>query len=302
LLWHRGKSYDFVVTTLAATPRSFLLLERIVPSRRRFLVVLEFIPVLGAEARELWGAPTSRLRHLISALMWRAVTVPVLHRSMALAQCLTEWEAPRSAAELKLSEDRFCVVPWFRSSVTPVQARAPESARTGVLASGRAACDWATVFAASRGQDWPLTVVCSSRDLELVRSLNDDGKARILCEIPRDAHAQEIKEASVYLLALREAEVSSGQVRLSDAWEVGTPVVAAEVKGLEGYLSAGRNALTFAPGDPRAARQAVNELLGDASLRETMARQATEDAANWTRADYLGALAERLRSAQSAGR
>jgi glycosyltransferase involved in cell wall biosynthesis len=204
-----------------------------------------------------------------------------------MAQCLTEWEVTRSARELGLHEDRFRFVPWFRSSGD--QSR-PSTAKTGVVSSGRAACDWETVFAAARGQDWTLTVICSSGDLDRVTRLNQDGRARVLYEISPEQHAEEVARCLVYLLALREAEVSSGQVRLSEAWDAGALIVASNVKGLQGYVDSGRNCLTFEPGDDRGASEAIAALIKDESLRSNLRQTTSADIAQWTRSDYLNTL------------
>jgi hypothetical protein len=295
LLWLLGRRHEFVVTTLAELPRSFLLLERLFPRRTRYIVILEFIPVIGNDAQVLWGAGGGRARRLLVRLIWRWMTVPTLRRALLVAQCLTEWETRRSAAELGVSPGRFRFIPWFRCAEAPNDPHGQD--RAGVLASGRAACYWETVFAAARGQNWPLTVVCSGRDLALVSRLNHDNTARVLCEIPKDAHSAEVASCLVYLLALRDAEVSSGQVRLSDAWEAGTPVVASSVRGLEGYLADGHNSLVFPPGDPEQARAAVAILLGDENLRASLRRSAAENAIEWTRDDYLKALRSLLSEA-----
>jgi hypothetical protein len=295
LLWLAGRRHACVLTTLATTPRSFLVLERLFPRRTRYLVILEFIPVIGRDAQELWGAPGGGARRLLARLVWRWLTVPTLRRSMLAAQCLTQWETERSAAELGIPRERFRFIPWFRCAQAPDHADA--GTRAGVLASGRAACDWETVFSAAKDQNWPLTVVCSKRDLELVSRLNQDNTARVLCEISKEAHRAQVGSCLVYLLALRDAEVSSGQVRLSDAWEAATPVVASSVKGLDGYLADGRNALVFAPGDAARARVAVATLLGDEELRATLREAASEDATEWTRDDYLNALRSMLADA-----
>ena len=295
LLWLAGRRKQIVVTTLATTPRSFLILERLFPRRTPYLVVLEFIPVIGRDAQSLWGAPGGRARRLLARLVWRWLTVPTLRRSLLMAQCLTEWETRRSAAELGVPVDRFRLIPWFRCAHTPDHG--DRAARAGVLASGRAACDWETVFSAAAGQDWPLTVVCSRQDLELVSRLNQDNSARVLCEISKEAHRAEVASCLVYLLALRDAEVSSGQVRLSDAWEAGTPVVASAVRGLEGYLNDGHNSLVFPPGDAARARAAVTGLLGDQDLWARLQESAAEHATHWTRDDYLGELRSMLSEA-----
>jgi hypothetical protein len=294
LFWLLGRRGRYVVTTLAGLPRSFLMLERLFPRRSPYVVLLEFIPVLGSEAQTLWGAPGGRTRRLLSRLQWRGLVVPPLRRSLLMAQCLTEWEVTRSARELGLPEDQFRFVPWFKCS--EIQTK-PSAGRAGVVSSGRAACDWETVFAAARGRDWALTVICGSGDLDRVTHLNRDDRARVLCEITPEQHAEEVAGCLVYLLALREAEVSSGQVRLSEAWDAGALIVASEVKGLQGYLDSGRNCLTFEPGDDRGASEAVAALIEDESLRSNLRQTTSADIARWTRSDYLRTLRSHIEEA-----
>jgi glycosyltransferase involved in cell wall biosynthesis len=111
-----------------------------------------------------------------------------------------------------------------------------------------------------------------------------------LSEISRDEHARLMREAAVYLLALREAEVSSGHVRLLDATVAGTAVAASAVRGLADYVNPDRTAVVFPPGDAAAARAAINRLLESPPLRRKLAEGAREAARGWTRDDYLRSI------------
>jgi glycosyltransferase involved in cell wall biosynthesis len=155
-----------------------------------------------------------------------------------------------------------------------------------VMTSGRAACDWPTVFDAARGEDWPLTVVCGKRDLRQVNRLNADGRATVLTDISLDYHFRLVQQASVYLLALRSFEVSSGQIRLSDAIRAGTPAVVSVVPGIAGYVEDGRTVLSYPSGDAAAARRQICRLLEDPALAARLSEQAFEGARAWTRERY----------------
>ncbi|MGO9954520.1 MAG: glycosyltransferase [Solirubrobacteraceae bacterium] len=277
--------------------RAVFVLERLFGRRGGYLVLLEFIPVVGTEARAQWGS-RSRWRGALVRAYQDHVVAPVLRRCLLTAQSLTRWEMARNACHFGLAEDRFRFVPYLASS-GPCDVLPPPGAGEGVLASGRAACDWETVFGAALGSSWPLTVVCSRADLDRVSRLNHDGRATVLCEITRDEHAQRMRDAGVYLLALREAEVSSGHVRLGDAAAAGTAVVASAVRGLEDYLEAGATALTFTPGDAAGAALAVSQLCEDTELRGSIAQAARDGSLKWSREQYLEAVAELVQ--QSAG-
>jgi hypothetical protein len=99
-----------------------------------------------------------------------------------------------------------------------------------------------------------------------------------------------MRRAAVYLLALREADVSSGQIRVMDAATAGTPVVASDVRGLADYVTPGETALTFPAGDAAAARRAVGLLHDDAALGCKLADAAWRRSLAWSRDDYLKAI------------
>ena len=288
MLWWLGRQYLVVLITLAGVDtRVLLVLERLFGRRGRYLVILEFIPVMR-EGRSQWST-SSRISDVMSRLFWGSVVGPVLQRCLIIGQTLASWEVERNADAFGLERERLAFVPWF-GSVSSEPPRPAAVRGAGVLASGRAACDWETVFACASGEAWPLTVVCSRRDLPRVSALNADQRATVLCEITPEAHARQMRQASVYLLALREAEVSSGQIRVMDAAAAGTPLVASEVHGLTDYVTSGETALTFPPGDGAAARRAVNLLCEDAALRRRLADAAFRRSLAWSREDYLLAI------------
>lgn len=290
VLWLCARACDVVVTTLGGPGTWwYLALTRIFPSRRRNLVILEFIPAVDDQSQRESSLKLVARRRIVNTY-WRCIAGPALRRVLLRAQSLTRWETERNAAFFGISPVRFKHIPW----AVPYRSVVNESAAAcdGVLASGRAACDWKLVFDAAAGTAWPLTVVCSSRDRHWVDSLNADKRARVLCEIDRDEHAQLLAQSRVYVLALREASASSGQVRLVDAVNAGVAVVATNVAGLREYLVDGQTALVVEAGDAAGTRHAIDLLVSDEELRQQLVTSARESFKNRTQEDYVAAIRE----------
>src|SRR5439155_5337550 len=157
----------------------------------------------------------------------------------------------------------------------PLMPLVPGSVRRDgyVISSGRALCDWETLFEAAAEADWPLVVVCGKKDASRVGKLNGAGRATVYVDISHEEHQRLVADAAVYVAALYERFVSSGQVRIMEAHRVLTPVVATNVRGLTDYLVPDVSALVVEPGDPGALREAVNRLLADHGLAQMLAKQ-----------------------------
>lgn len=267
LCWWLARGAGQVVFSFASPGLpAFLLLEALSRPRSRRVTLVEF----------LRGPSRGRLGPLKEAVH-EALYRWLLPRTVASAQVMTQWERQHYAAKYRTGEHlfRFVAFPMMigAAPLGPSTARPPAY----VLASGRAACDWATLFAAAAQARWPLVVVCSRQDLPLVNALNRDGRAVVHSEIDAQHHAQLLRECTVYALVLREQQASSGQVRLARAIEAGVPVVATAVLGLEGYLVDGVTGVSVGPGGAAALRAAVDRLIEDEALRRAL-RQRAHDA------------------------
>jgi hypothetical protein len=288
LLWYFARRYKVLVLGLAGgTTKGLFAIERLLGCKRRYMVILHFIPETSLPE------PTLDLSYAIRMLrIWllRILVRPVVQRCALGCQQLTDWEVHRNASWFRVPADRMHLIPYPLRTEGDVLA--PQSGTGGVMASGRAVCDWPTVFEAARGEDWPLTVVCGKRDLAQVNRLNAAGRATVLTDIPLDAHFDLIAASSVYLLALRRIEVSSGQIRLSDAVRAGTPIVASLTPGIAGYVEDERTALVFSPGDASHAKRQIRRLLDDPGLGSRLSADAFESAERWTRERYRAAIHE----------
>ncbi len=214
--------------------------------------------------------PLSHLKEAFHLLAFR----PLLRRLLTGAQVMTQWEANAYAARYRLPVERFRFIAFPMIRVPSGDLPEPVRGTRRVLSSGRAACDWATLMEAARSASWPLTIVCSEKDRAAVNALNGDGRAQVLSEISHEHHQQLLNESAVYALVLREQRASSGQVRLARAIESGVPVVATQVRGLDGYLDPGVTALVVPTGDAPALRQAIDSLLNDPEQHDALRHRA----------------------------
>ncbi|MGI8726416.1 MAG: glycosyltransferase [Solirubrobacterales bacterium] len=258
---------------------TFAVCERLRPGPPR-LVLLEMIDR---------PRPRRPLRRLAYRGWFALIVRPALTGAVRRAHVLSLRERERYARRYGLEYERLAYVPW--ALVREVPARLPEvEGGEGVFASGRANCDWETVFAAARAGGWDLTVACGEADLERVEGLNRDGFARVLCEVPRSRHDQILFGTAVYVISVREAAASTGQVRLMSAVGAGVPVVASAVDALVDYIDDGNTGLTVPPEDPVLLRSAVDGLLADPARRRELREAALEVARDWTYADFYAAI------------
>ena len=263
---------------------TFAVLEGWFNRRRDRLVLLTFLP------REL---PAGRGRRLAFRGWSSLIERPALRRSMRAAHVLTAAERTRYAAAYRLPEDRFRLIPWaFSRRGDPIGHGAAR--RGGVVSSGRAYCDWETLFAAARIGSWELTVICAERDRKRVGALARERPARVLCEISREEHDRLLRNCAVYALCLRDDGPSAGHVRLMAAVDAGLAVVASDVPGLQGYVEPGHTALVVPPQDPRRLAAAIGSLLDDSALRTELSERAAERARRWTYEDLFQELGELL--------
>ncbi|MDQ6804751.1 MAG: glycosyltransferase [Actinomycetota bacterium] len=281
-LVHFAASINYDAVAIIRTDRGWrsLLLLRAILGRRRKLVVFHFIDHPDRAAG--MGRFVDRA--------WRPVDRWATRRAVLVAHVLSEWEVDRNAAAFAVERSRFRFIPFaWRMSAGGAgpDVRAP---RDLVVASGRAFCDWPTLFEAARPAGWRLLVMCGGHDRALVDDLNADGWAEVVSDVTPERARELLRGAAVSVLPMYDAGVSQGHVRLCDAIDAGAVVVASRTRSLEGYVEDGDTAVLVTPGDPDAMRSAIDRLLGDPAERERLARAAFEHAGAWTWKDYLSAI------------
>jgi glycosyltransferase involved in cell wall biosynthesis len=284
LVW-AGRRDPLLLTCWAESGLGLTVLCGLLGQRK--LVILEFIDY------------DHQSRHALVSSAYRAIIKYILgpcgRRSILNVQVLTEWEKDHVVRNYGLEPSRVRVLHW-PLLLGEIEGRplgmSPE--KPMVFSSGRAACDWETLFAAFRLGDWPLTVVCTARDLPRIQALNADHKATVHTDIPKDEHDRLFASATVYALCLKEKQKSSGQVRLASSIEAGVPVVASNVRGLIGYLVDGVTAAAVPPGDAQALSTAIGQLMNSAEARRQLVTAAQTFARGNTREIYMDRIARML--------
>ncbi|MGY1812854.1 glycosyltransferase [Blastococcus sp. SYSU D00820] len=247
--------------------------------RRRRLVLFEFIRPRPKGWR--------RLVDVVYGML--------LRRGVAAVHVLTSFEADDYRKRFRLRPEQIVAVPWpLEMPAAERPTLTVERVPGRVVASGRAACDWATLFRAAELGAWPsLVVVCSANDGPHVERLNRVG-AQVLTEIPAEQHNDLVASASVYALVLQEVQASSGHIRLMTAIGARTPVVATRVKALDGYLVPGVTALAVPPNDAEGLAAGVRHLLDDEAAAMTLVERASEAVAGHSMSRYIGELRSAL--------
>ena len=271
-----------------AGTKTALLIEALTHRSNPRFIVLELLP------RE---PPSGRWRRLAFALWSRTVERFCLRHGMRLGHALSSAEAADYRRRFGLSEGQLRFVPWALSRGSGFQTNATDASPRGVFASGRALTDWRTLFAAAAGTDWELTVVSGAADSALIGSLNEDGRATVLREIPRSRHDELLAQSAVCVIPLLPEGPGAGHLRKMSATDAGIPVVATDVPGMADYASDGETALLVPPGDPTALRAAVEHVLSDPALAEHLRMSAASRARAWSYPDYFEAIGELLRDA-----
>jgi hypothetical protein len=211
-----------------------------------------------------------------------------LRRALRAGHVLTRAEIDLYAERLDLEPDRFVYIPWYRATAG---LTAPEYAVDGgLLAAGRAFCDWETLLAATRDLPWSLTVVCSAADRSRVLALDPERRVDVRSDIPPDEYRALLRDAALAVFAMREGGVSQGQVRLSEAADAGVPVVVSATASLVDYLEPDGPAVTVPVGNPQALRTAISALMAAPDRRRELRERGARHASAWTSDCYWRAV------------
>ncbi|MGH6848136.1 MAG: glycosyltransferase [Methylocella sp.] len=293
LIW-LGRDFQLIAPNWFRYGRLICVLQAIL--RNRNIVIFECIDI------DVWRKGP----FIAAAILFldKYVIGPCMRVSVVAVQVLTNAERQIFVERYGLPEAVLHMVPWplgwesegEKISGWDAAVHNPASAaRNGyVFASGNVSCDWKTLFEAAQFGNWPLIIVCSSKDLPRVTALNKNGRATVFGEVDYVEHQRLLAGAAVFALCLRESFKSSGQVRLSTAIAAGVPVVASDVLGLEGYLIDGVTAIAAEAGHPVALAKAIENLLNEPERRNALTVAAKQYAAKFTKRDYFSALRQLL--------
>jgi len=247
-----AKDYDVVAPHWFKYGRLIVLL--LGAANRKKIILIEFIDYNTADKNPLIA--------FIYDLYIKSILAPCMRRSVLGIQVMTQWEKDRLHSVYNMPESSVRCIRWPIAGweqLTPTN----QAGNGTVFSSGRSACDWDTLFAAARLGRWPLTVVCSKKDLPHVKELNKTVGAAVYSEISVKEHDRLLAEASVCVICLKEANKSSGQIRLGACITLSVPCVVTAVRGMDGYLIDGVTGCSVPPRDAGAICRAVERLIAD---------------------------------------
>jgi len=280
ILYKYSRRYQKVILSSSYSGLfSFLVLEFIFNKQNR-VVLLEFIK---AEKPNHW------IKKYFYPITQKYLITPIFRKTIKSIHVLSVDEIKRYAAQYQLPKSMFFYIPWplrLKSDGVPDVYKINNKYST-VICSGRAACDWGTIFKAAENQYWNLIIICGKEDYKKVLKLNVNNTANVLCEISAEQHSQLVKDSSVYVLSLFEKFYSAGHVRLRECVRSGVPVIATDVKSLKGYIIPNKTGIMVPVGDSISMRNAVNSLLADSMQRHKLAKNAFEQAGIYFREDYI---------------
>lgn len=259
----------------------FLILEYLFNKRQPRVILLEFIR---------GEAPNNIIKKWIHPFLLRAFIAPIFRKTIKYFHVLSAGEQERYSFLYRMPRSHFVFIPWplrLKADEIPERCRGIADSRATVITSGRAACDFKTIFKAAEYQSWTLVIICGKRDHLEVRKLNKNNAAAVFCEIPLSQHRQFVKDAAVYVLSLHETGHSAGHVRLRECVRLGVPVVATDVSSLKDYIIQNETGVLVPPGDYVAMRKAVNNILANRKEGMRLAKNAFDRAGDFLREDYL---------------
>lgn len=177
-------------------------------------------------------------------------------------------EREQYSQRLRVPLQRLRFIPWHTNVLQPQRHPATENV---IFSAGRTGRDWQTLARAVAGVAARTVVVCPKSEAAKVAF---PPEVTVLTDVPYARYRELLSAARIVLIPLEPHVYSSGQVVILEAMALGKPVITSRVLGSEDYIEDGVNGLLVAPGDARELRAAIDKVLSDPALEESLARNA----------------------------
>jgi glycosyltransferase involved in cell wall biosynthesis len=198
-------------------------------------------------------------------------------RSCDAVVCLAEAQRAQLLAQTGIAADRAVTVPLGIDAAFFTTGDAPAGGRPVVLSVGKdLARDFATFCAAVAGLDVEARLVTHPR---MLAKLDVPPNVTVLQRLSDTELRDEYARATCVVLPQRRdgypyGSEAGGLTALLEALAMGRPVVATDRAVLRDYVVEGETALVVAPEDPAALRAALERVLGEPALAESLGRNA----------------------------
>lgn len=240
--------------------------------------------------------PLRVIKKFLYPIWFNFMVKPAIRRSHSKMQVMTYWERKYYADMFGVEEDRFFHIPYPMLRSESLQK--PNSKKSGgyVMSSGRVACDWETLIDAVKDlPEYQVIIVHSKKDTNIIGQIRLPRNIKLFCEIPKSEHNRLLENAACYVITLHETTGSTGQVRLSNAIQLGIPVIATRNSGLEEFLTNSETAIIVPPADPVTLRKEIQRVMENPDLQKSLAEKAFQDHKQWTMENYLNCLSSTVK-------
>ena len=206
------------------------------------------------------------LRNLYFKTVFNLVDLAIVHSSA---------EADRYAEQFKGCRARFVFIPWGSHIENLVElSEPPIEGAADVLCAGRSGRDYLTLYRAFAGGALRVKIICDLA--EALAGCESAPNMQVMNECYGSAYLREVLHAGCVVIPLGVGDISAGQMVLLQAMELGKAVVMTRTASTVDYVTQGVDALLVEAADADGMRNAVEQLLEDPALRESLGRSARQ--------------------------
>lgn len=191
--------------------------------------------------------------------------------------CHSTMEQKNYGTIFRRSRTRFLFVPYGlhlhgHERYANGESRPDATGTPYVFSSGRSGRDYQTLFAAFRGLDLPLHVICDSKIA--LAGCTQGGRIEVLRDCYDDCYFAQLQGAELVVVPLAVNDISAGQMVMIQAMAFRKPIILTRTPTISDYVEHGEHAYLVNPGDPKAISDAVTLLMGDPALASRLAENA----------------------------
>jgi glycosyltransferase involved in cell wall biosynthesis len=173
---------------------------------------------------------------------------------------------------LGIDDRRIAVVP-FGIDIDELDGVTPTDDATVVAVGRDRGRDWPTLLAAARNSGWRVKLATRQRQLD---GLSIPPEVEVLGSISRQQYVRTLAGARVVVIITHDLAYPTGQSVMLEAMALGKACVVTATAAMSDYIEPGVTCLAVDVGDADGVRRAIERLLADPVLRETLGHAARQ--------------------------
>lgn len=207
-----------------------------------------------------------------SGLIWKLKVKfqRFLFSSVDLVFVSSTREIETYSRRLQIPLEKFRFLPFHTNIIHPRRLGENEGF---ILSAGKTGRDYAILVDALRGTN--INAVIVSDDFHL-QGIDIPANITVRKNILYSEYLTLLEKSRFVVVPLKKLVKSTGQVVILEAMSLGKPVIATETVGTLDYIENGTTGILVPPGDKRALRKAIHDLIRSPSLEEDLARNGLE--------------------------